>query len=248
MKRPTSENIFELTNQPSEFCDILDPILNPMIEIKIVLDNLYELEMNNDNIQDFDLSLVTEKNFDLSVFSIKSKEMKEWFIGWLRLFKENVKKEQNIFLKNELECDIVFYQSIIDNFEHTSDFFIQHLTTEFESYNNNVKELKEAIKNYLAPEEEKNIIYSSSFSVECYDCIESIVKINTMIEMLREKASITRQCGNKDLKIRSKIQMYRANDSVFKNYLSEYSVYEQDDFKRKSYLDYKFSINRDYIC
>ncbi len=251
MTRPTSESIFNITPQGSEFCNQLDPVLDPLLKILSKIEELKDLTHSDSDVKSdpktnviklFNQPIIEKYDFNVTIFKTMSDEMDSWFTGWLNLFNESIEKEQKKLLKHDLEGESMFYQFMIERFRSTSTFFIEESVKTVHRYNQSIEKINQSVSVYHTEDGCEHEYYDA-----LSDAASALVEIEGLIERIREAASLTRECTNKELKIRTKTQLYRVNNKTFKSYLTEHRIFEERDFHRWAYYDFKFSISRKYM-
>lgn len=244
MKTPTSESILNIRAQVSEFCNELDPVLKPALATLALLSYIEDLEMESTDeaIQYFEKNPIQELTFNPDIFKTMSLQMNEWFNGWLTVFKESVEKEDNLILKNEHQSDIFFYQSMIDKFNFVTSFFIENSIIEFDKLNTLIKRLHE-----VKEEHQHSNDLDYDFGLTVNDAMKCIKRIEQIIENMRTNACTTRQTVNEEIKVRTKIQLIRINNTTFIDYLKDKKIAEYNALSYSAGLNYKKSISRRYF-
>lgn len=250
----TSETIMNISAQPEDFCNYIDPAIEKPILLQKEL-NIAEDFYFKSNLSEFSMvniipciNPISKEKFDSLI-----NEMNSWFNGWLILFKTEIDKEESFLFKARLDCEYISIKSIFDIFNYKVEVFkkleielIKKIDTCFEEYQNTVKLMEkekndETIESYLR----------TNFS-DLNDALELIKDTTTefidLYEFLREAASITRNCCNTDLKYKTKIQLTRNKHKEWLAHLNDRHSSKESlsNYSYKSYNEDIATVNKNY--
>lgn len=240
----SSEVTFNIQKQPENFCNYINLIVNPLQEIYNLISDVESNYYDNDK-YDQELLLKIKKpdlKFQFEKLNDLISEMDLWSSEWINLLSLATEKEHYEFLKLDLTMEIVFFRNQSDIFKLRSNFFC----SEFERLKSNVFEAYEEIESEI----QAVLNGDDKLDIYFYNYESALVEFIGLYEMLRSAASAFRDCVNNDIKVKTKIQLYRCNYSPeFVAFLEDHRInttpynISAKDYKHKKYL---VSRNRNY--
>lgn len=248
MTKKTSESFFGFIPQPNDFCPHIDNVINAIVDVERIIDQIDE-KNDVDFYLNLDLQKFEKLQFDKAVFEQLISGMKEWFNSWLLTFQTVGNQEQDFSFKIEFVGEHILFTAIRDRFTNVSNFFLNDFSQRFDEIQTNVSLLKDELNNLKErlKTETPTTLSFIDFEVISYEIGKDLKIFNHMLELLRESAANTRECVNKDLKLKTKIQLFRTNNEEFKAFISDNHSYLFNDLLRDSYKNFFNSISRDYL-
>lgn len=225
--RPTSEDLFHLQEQPSNFCDSIDPTLR---NVKAIYEKIHEnirsaeqCRSVGDSLLILDESYIPSSTCDFDDYDKLIRDMEQWAKGWLDILKNSIDKNtlndaHKMFLENlvwDFDSEInAFTEGAYKSYAKMETAFNQIEVAE-SYYNNYIGDYNEISKddNYVTEENENNIDNIIDDLVNELSDIESAYSdFDFAIEDLRGFASHIRGVVNDQLKIEAKKQLIFVED------------------------------------
>lgn len=223
--RPTSEELFRIPKQPSNFCDSIDPLLNKITTINDKIEETLNDVSNNLCVGDSLLLLdsISLPSDPLDDFSTLIDEMEKWSKGWLNHFEKSIKLKSLSEEHNEhLQCEFSIYSEHIQEFVNSTNDIYQKMERAFNEievgenyYNTYVSSYNEISNNddFVTEDNESSIEkLLQGIDTESGDFNTATWKFTDAIEELRGEALNLREIVNNHLKVETKKQLVVADD------------------------------------
>lgn len=245
----SSEFALNISEQPDNFCNYIDPAIAPLNANLANTDELYNFSRKD--FATFDLNLLKDTDYSSLKFEALIDEMTSWFSGWLLTFFLSINKEEDLLFKEELASEYILFRSQFDIFKKNSFYFKSEEFKLSKNISDSIKKAKLTKNNYInSPIENLDSYECSSLLYEIEDAINDVNKYSNQLielfEFLRRSADRLRCCANDDLKNKTKVQLIRVKDEKFKIFV-EKNESKNREFKRLAYRNDLISVNKQYM-
>lgn len=235
-----SETTLNITVQPKDFCEMIDPIVS---NLKIQKENqsIFQDDMGNKifekhyNLSNSDFF----KDFNFDLFKSSISELISWYGDWLDLYKKSIEVEESKPFKVLLQSDFIYLEAQLNIFKNNSNYFIDEFELHYDDlihyYDSILIEMSKF--KVLKNDNDDFEFHLSWLGVYSYDIETTSSKIYNVFEFLRDSAGKLRSFCNEDLKMKAKIQLTRVKDPLFLDYLSHSnnnSIFNKSYFEREA--------------
>lgn len=243
--RITTENTFHITEQPKEFCPLIDEIIekiNKQKEDAFVNTDMFQDNLSvDDEILNFPYIETPYKFIDK--LESESNKVLTWANGWIKLFEMAMEKETDPNIKKQLNDLYVDFDEVYEkakkDFSNYLKIFENGISDlETSEYNHN--SLVDAYNStcYEHSHIDSDIVDKINEQYEELTTIyknileESNVCINAL-EGIRETVADFRMFTNSKIKMNAKVQLTRIEDDVWISYMN----WNMGENERKNYFD-----------